>query len=233
MIPGDTIWAIARFFKVKETDLLRWNALDPEATLATKMVLDLWIDPSFDTSQVALVDPARVRVVTTGSEEFFELVETLRGRKRLFHVVKDGETWERLAKRYGLTVADLERINRAGRQNELHPGQKVTVYLPMSAAERAAALAKLRGEAAPDPAAGEPTPESTSDGKESRETGEAAERTPRLPPPPEAPPAETGEGSGSTTPPAEDAGRPASDSNSPAGDPAARPRAGDDRTPRS
>lgn len=233
VIPGDTIWAIARFFKVKEADFLRWNALDPEATLATKMVLDLWIDPSFDTSQVALVDPARVRVVTTGSEEFFELVETLRGRKRLFHVVKEGETWERLAKRYGLTVADLERINRTGRQNELHAGQKVTVYLPMSAAERAAALAKLRGESAPESAAGEPPSEPPSDGKEPREVSDPAERTPRLPPPPEAPPAENSEGSGSSASPSEDAGRSASDPSSPAGDPSARPRTVDDRTPRS
>ena len=82
-ISGDSIWSIARFFKVKDTDLLRWNSLDPEATLATKMVLSLWVDPKLDTSQVVLVDPARVRVVTTGSDEFFELVETLRGRKQI------------------------------------------------------------------------------------------------------------------------------------------------------
>ena len=201
VIPGDSIWAIARFFKVKEVDLLQWNALDPEATLATRMVLDLWIDPSFDTSQVALVDPARVRVVTTGSEEFFEIVETLRGRKRIFHVVKDGETWERLAKRYGLTVADLERINRTGRQNELRPGQKVTVYLPMSAAERTAALARLRGEAPAEPT----TPEPKADTKEPGESGDGAERTPRLPPPPAA---EGSEGSPTPSPGADDAGSP-------------------------
>ena len=209
VIPGDSIWAIARFFKVKEADLLSWNALDPEATLATKMVLDLWVDPGFDTSQVALVDPARVRVVTTGSEEFFELVETLRGRKRIFHVVKDGETWERLAKRYGLTVADLERINRTGRQNDLRVGQKVTVYLPMSASERAAALARLRGETAPDPA----TPSDAKgsgkgDAKDPSESGDAADRStsPQLPPPPSPTPAEsTGDGSAPATPAPDDA----------------------------
>jgi LysM repeat protein len=103
-ISGDSIWSIARFFKVKDTDLLRWNNLDPEATLATKMVLSLWVEPQLDTSQVVLVDPARVRVVTTGSDEFFELVETLRGRKRLLIKVQTGDTLEKIGKRYGLSV---------------------------------------------------------------------------------------------------------------------------------
>jgi len=159
VIPGDTIWAIARFFKVKEADLLHWNSLDPEATLATRLVLDIWVDPDFDTSQVALVDPSRVRVVTTGSDEFFELVETLRGRKRVFHAVKAGETMERIAKKYNLTVADVERINRMGRQSELQPGQKITVYVSMSAAERSAALSRLRSEPASLPEVPEPAAE--------------------------------------------------------------------------
>lgn len=143
VVPGDSIWAIARFFKVRDADLMRWNNLDPEATLATKMVLDIWVDKDFDTSSAVLVDPARVRVVTTGSEEFFELVEALRGRRRQKITCQSGDTWEKLAKRCGLTVSDLERINRVGRGTELKPGQTVVVYHNLSASERAEALRKL------------------------------------------------------------------------------------------
>ena len=225
VIPGDSIWAIARFFKVKEADLLQWNALDPEATLATKMVLDLWIDPSFDTSHVALVDAARVRVVTTGSEEFFELVETLRGRKRIFHVVKEGETWERLAKRYGLTIADLERINRTGRQNELRPGQKLTIYQPMSAGERAAALARLRGDASPDPA----VPDSKGDTKEPAAGVDASERAPNLPPVPAVPAGDVPEGSASSPAPMDEAGNGTSDGSGAAPDAGGGVRPAEDR----
>ncbi|MFO0656935.1 MAG: transglycosylase SLT domain-containing protein [Polyangia bacterium] len=142
-ISGDSIWSIARFFKVKDTDLLRWNNLDPEATLATKMVLSLWIDPQVDTSQVVLVDPLRVRVVTTGSDEFFELVETLRGRRRLQIRVAAGDTLERIGKRFGLSAADMERINRMPRTTELQPGQTVIAYQNMSASERSALIRKL------------------------------------------------------------------------------------------
>ncbi len=143
VIPGDSIWAIAHFFKVNQAELSRWNNLDPEATLATKMVLDLWVDKDFDVSQVVLVDPSRVRVVTTGSNEFFELVETLRGRKRVQYKCQSGDTLDKIAKRFGLTVADVERINRMGRTTEVQPGQTIIVYQNMSSAERAAAVARL------------------------------------------------------------------------------------------
>ncbi len=142
-ISGDNIWSIARFFKVKDTDLLRWNNLDPEATLATKMVLSLWVDPQLDTSQVVLVDPARVRVVTTGSDEFFDLVETLRGRRRLVIKVQSGDTLEKIGKRFGLSAADMERINRMPRSTELQAGQTVIAYQNMSASERSALIRKL------------------------------------------------------------------------------------------
>lgn len=158
-ISGDSIWSIARFFKVKDTDLLRWNNLDPEATLATKMVLSLWVDPQVDTSQVVLVDPARVRVVTTGSEEFFDLVETLRGRRRVSIKVQAGDTLEKLGKRYGLSVADMERINRMGRQSELVAGQTVIAYQNLSAAERTAAIRKLLAGEAVEPDKDEAQPE--------------------------------------------------------------------------
>jgi membrane-bound lytic murein transglycosylase D len=143
VIPGDSIWAIARFFKVSQADLLRWNNLDPEATLATKMVLDVWVDKDFDQSQVVLVDPGRVRVVTTGSDEFFELVETLRGRKRVQHKCQAGDTLEKIARHFGLAIADVERINRMGRSSELKPGQTIVIYQSMSSQERAAALSRL------------------------------------------------------------------------------------------
>jgi membrane-bound lytic murein transglycosylase D len=143
VIPGDTISAIARFFKVTQGELARWNNLDLEATLATKMVLDVWVNKDFDTSQVALVDPARVRVVTTGSDEFFDLVETLRGRKRVIYLCRAGDTMQKVAKKYGLTAADLERINRLSKSTVLQPGQSLMVYVQMSERERAEALRKL------------------------------------------------------------------------------------------
>lgn len=143
-LPEDTPAEIAAFFKVKPTDLARWNHLDLEAKLAGNMVLQLWVQPDFDTSKAALVDASRVRVVTVGSREFFDLVEARRGRKRLTYTVKHGDDLARIGKKFGLTVADLERINRFGAAHtKLTAGQKLIVYVPMTAAEKAKAACAL------------------------------------------------------------------------------------------
>ncbi len=143
-LPQDAPAEIAAFFKVKPSDLARWNNVDLEARLASNMVLQLWVAPDFDTSKAALVDASRVRVVTVGSAEFFDLVEGRRGRKRLTYVVKKGDDLKRIGKRFNLSVADLERINRFGAAHtDLVVGQRLTVYVPMTAAEKAKAACAL------------------------------------------------------------------------------------------
>lgn len=143
-LPQDSLTEIAAFFKVRAADLARWNNVDLDAHLAGNMVLQLWVAPDFDASRAALVDPARVRVVTVGSPEFFDLVEARRGRKRLTYVVKQGDDWKRISHRFNLTVADLERINRVGAAHtDLVVGQKLTVYVPMTPAEKAKAACTL------------------------------------------------------------------------------------------
>lgn len=135
--PGDGLEDIASFFGVSLGDLGRWNHLDLDARLSSKLVLQLWVAPGFDVARAALIDPARVYLVTMGTQEFFDVVEARRGRKRLVHKVRQGETIERIAARYHLTVADLERINRFGRKTALTTGQGLIVYVPMSKAEKA------------------------------------------------------------------------------------------------
>ncbi len=143
-LPQDSPAEIAAFFKIKPTELAKWNNVDLDAKLASNMVLQLWVANDFDTSKAALVDASRVRVVTVGSSEFFDLVEGRRGRKRLTYVVKKGDDLKRVGKRFNLTVADLERINRfSATHTELVVGQKLTVYVPMTAAEKAKAACAL------------------------------------------------------------------------------------------
>jgi membrane-bound lytic murein transglycosylase D len=143
-LPTDSIDDVARFFGVRPPELSRWNNLDPEARLVGNLVLQLWVAPEFDQGKAALVDANRVRVVTVGSDEFFELEETKRGRARLSYTVKAGDDLKKIGKRYGLTVADLERINRFGaRHAPLTVGQKLTVYRAMTAAEKQKAMCKL------------------------------------------------------------------------------------------
>src|SRR6266540_365086 len=97
---GDTVAEIAAAFRVTPDDLRRWNSLDPAARMHEGMTLLILADEATDLSKVAHLTEAEVRCITVGSEEFFTYFEGLRGRKRTTVVVGDGDTWEKLAKRY-------------------------------------------------------------------------------------------------------------------------------------
>jgi membrane-bound lytic murein transglycosylase D len=143
-LPQDTIQDVSVFYRIKPTELQKWNNLDLDARLCGGMVLQLWVPAEFDVSRVALVDPSIVRVVTTGSDEFFDLVEAKRGRARLVYTVKKGDDLKKIGKKYGLTVADLERINRFGEKHSaLTVGQKLIVYRSMTSQEREQAVGRL------------------------------------------------------------------------------------------
>ena len=177
VLPGDSLRDVAAFFQVSVGDLQRWNSLDADASLTSKMVLQLWLASGFDASKVALLDPARVKLVTTGSGEFFDLVEARNGRKRVTVSVRAGDTLKRIGARYGLTEGDLERINRLGRKVELRAGQKLTVYVAMSAAERAAAERELLASVRP----AEPPPEEADDDDDDEDQDDAAEAPAKAP----------------------------------------------------
>jgi membrane-bound lytic murein transglycosylase D len=127
---GDELEEIAETFGVRADELTEWNNLDATAKLHPRMVLQIFVRKDFDPVGVLLLDPAKVRVVTLGSEEFLELETARRGKKRLTVTAKAGDTLAKLGRRYGLTPGDLARINRFSYSTELQPGQRIIVYSP-------------------------------------------------------------------------------------------------------
>jgi membrane-bound lytic murein transglycosylase D len=127
---GDTVDEIAGAFGVRVEQLVEWNNLDPDAKLHPRLVLQLFVRKDFDRSNVALLDPGKVRVVTLGSEEFLALEAARRGKTRLQYVARAGDTLARIARRYGLQPGDLARINRLSYNSELEEGQRIVVYSP-------------------------------------------------------------------------------------------------------
>jgi len=128
---GDTLDGIADVLGVRTDDLVEWNNLDPDAKLHPRMVLQVYVRKDFDPTAVVLLDSARVKAVTLGSDEFLELEAARRGKRRLVVETKSGDTLAKLGRRYGLTVGDLARINRFSYNTELRDGQKVVVYAPI------------------------------------------------------------------------------------------------------
>ncbi|HVZ71124.1 MAG TPA: transglycosylase SLT domain-containing protein, partial [Polyangia bacterium] len=133
---GDGLEDIAEAFGVRADELTEWNNVDATAKLHPHMVLQIFVRKDFDPVGVLLLDPAKVRVVTLGSEEFLELETARKGRKRLTITTKAGDTLVKVGRRYGLTPGDLARINRFSYNTELHEGQRIVVYSPTGDAPR-------------------------------------------------------------------------------------------------
>lgn len=131
---GDGMDEIADAFGVKNEELVEWNNLDPGAKLQPRMVMQIFVRKDFDRAGVMLLDPAKVRAVSLGSEDFLELETARRGKKRLYYTAKAGDTLVKLGRRYGLTPGDLARINRFSYNTELHEGDRIVVYSPTAIA---------------------------------------------------------------------------------------------------
>jgi len=130
VVTGDTQYGIASAFGVDRFDLARWNQLDPEAHLHPRMILMVFVDPKRDLKarSIQLLDEDRLTVVNRGSKEHLDLVEERVGRKRVVYRATRRETFEQIAKKYGLTDYDLARINRLPRKSVLEKGDEIIVY---------------------------------------------------------------------------------------------------------
>jgi membrane-bound lytic murein transglycosylase D len=131
VVGGDSLPEIASAFRVTADDLRRWNVLDPSARLHEGMTLQVFVPEAADLSKVVCLTEADVRCLTVGSEDFFTYFEGLRGRKRTTIVVEEGDTWEKIAKRFNLTPGQLERINQRSRTDRLTAKETLVVYAPV------------------------------------------------------------------------------------------------------
>ncbi|WP_437625029.1 transglycosylase SLT domain-containing protein [Sorangium sp. So ce1151] len=130
VVAGDGLRDLAAVLSVTPDEICRWNALAPGASLHEGMTLQLFVPRSHRYDGVFLLDEAEARVMEVGSEEFFAHFEGLKGRKRVEIAAREGDSFSKIATRYGLSVGSLERINQRSRRSVLMPGDRLVVYVP-------------------------------------------------------------------------------------------------------
>jgi membrane-bound lytic murein transglycosylase D len=140
---GDKLDDVAAALGVKADELCQWNNLDRTANLHGKMVLQAFVPSSKSLKNVRLIDAKDATILTVGSEPFFEYFEAKNGRSRQSVVVKDGDTMGSLAKRHGVTLGMMERINKRSRDAALKPGETIVVYSKKTAPEKKAPATDL------------------------------------------------------------------------------------------
>jgi LysM repeat protein len=148
--PGDTLGGIAKAAGATVDDVARWNALDPAGKLPDGLFLQLFVDGKGIDDRMKVLREDDVRIVRVGSDEFFNLSDANRGRRRKMVVAKAGETLETIGKRFGVSGASMERINRRARNDALEEGTPVVVYVagrgPETAKDSGAAPKEPSGE---------------------------------------------------------------------------------------
>jgi membrane-bound lytic murein transglycosylase D len=126
----DTSASIARFFDISVDDLCAWNSLDERAALQRDMLLQLFVAPELDLSRAVVFTPDEVRILTVGSDAFFDFHESQRGRVRVLYRVQPNETLEKIGKRFELSAGSIGRINQFGSNKELKADEWILVYVP-------------------------------------------------------------------------------------------------------
>lgn len=125
---GDSLSQVASALGVRETELCRWNLLNPSAFLRQGMTLQVLVEKDAMLSDVRVLPEHEVKVLIAGSAEFHEHFEGLKGKQRVTITVREGDTLSGLGARYGMTVGSMERVNRRSRTAKLLPGEQLIVY---------------------------------------------------------------------------------------------------------
>ncbi|MEO7112330.1 MAG: LysM peptidoglycan-binding domain-containing protein [Polyangiaceae bacterium] len=149
VVTGDTLRDIASAFQVSTDDIRRWNEVDPVARLQEGMTLQLFVPRDANLSKVVAMNEDDVRTIAVGTDDFFTFWDGQKNRKRITVLAKSGDSLDSIAKKYGLSTASMERINRRPRSDVLNEGDSIIVYLPANSSANAAAIAN--GPSAPLP----------------------------------------------------------------------------------
>ncbi len=146
VVSGDTQGGIAQAFGVDRFALANWNALDPDAHLHPRMVLQVWPNSGFspEKKKVAVLDESRLQLVQVGSKGHLDEAEKRVGRKRLTYSPKRPESLETIGKKFGLSRYDLARINQRAPSSVISPDENILVYkvVDPSKSDRAASQLK-------------------------------------------------------------------------------------------
>lgn len=105
---GDTLWDISRKYGVAVRSLASWNNMAPGDFLRPGQTLTIWRQERPSNAS----DDAVVRAV--------------------YYRVRSGDSLDRIANRFRVSIADIERWNQINRERFLQPGQQLTLYVDVT-----------------------------------------------------------------------------------------------------
>ncbi len=112
---GESFWTISRRYKVTHRQLAAWNGMAPGDTLSVGRKLVVW-------TNAALGAPRTSPTQALGNPT-----------RKLRYTVRSGDSLYLIANRFRVTVSQLVRWNKIDKNKILRPGQKLTLYVDVTA----------------------------------------------------------------------------------------------------
>ncbi|MEW6999192.1 LysM peptidoglycan-binding domain-containing protein [Colwelliaceae bacterium BS250] len=102
---GDTLWDIGQLYKVNSKDIAKWNGFAPKDMLRLGQKLTIWTG-----SSVALAS----NQPSASSNSIM---------RNINYKVRNGDSLDRIANKFKVKIADIEKWNNLNRKKYLQPGQ--------------------------------------------------------------------------------------------------------------
>jgi len=112
---GESFWTISRRYKVTTRQLAAWNGMAPGDTLSVGRRLVVWTNAAIG---APLTSPMSALGNTT---------------RKLRYTVRNGDSLYLIANKFRVTISDLARWNKIDKNKILRPGQKLTMYVDVTA----------------------------------------------------------------------------------------------------
>ncbi len=112
---GESFWTISQRYKVSMRELAAWNGMAPRDTLSIGKKLVVWTDANVDSPRTS---PTQALGNTT---------------RKLNYTVRNGDSLYVIARRFRVGIDQIARWNNIDRNKILRPGQKLTMYVDVTA----------------------------------------------------------------------------------------------------
>jgi LysM repeat protein len=132
---GDTLGHIAEWYGVRASDIRNWNDIEYGSYIHAGQKIAVWVPVSKSKllKKVNTMEFSEKQAMTNG--EITEAIHTEEGKTRtassstewIQHTVKYGESLEKIARTYEVSVNDLKRWNNL-RNSRINAGQTLDIY---------------------------------------------------------------------------------------------------------
>jgi len=112
---GESFWTISQKYKVTTRQVAAWNGMAPRDTLSVGKKLVVWTNSAVDAPRTS---PTQALGNTT---------------RKLNYTVRNGDSLYLIARKFRVGIDQIARWNKIDRNKLLQPGQKLTMYVDVTA----------------------------------------------------------------------------------------------------